>query len=118
MELIDQPHLTPAENSQLFAALGINILPVEEHSAARWDVYAGDGVEQGGFARAGGTDNGYKIPLFDGKRNMVQRRDPIFSPAVYLAEVLDLQKLHSMSLLFMWVTHIIERYPYKRVTFR
>ena len=65
VELVNQPDLPPAENSQFFIILRIYILSVQIHLSVCGYIYAADDVEQRGFAGAGSSDNCNKFPLFD-----------------------------------------------------
>jgi len=45
VKLIDQSHLTPAENSQLLFVLFIHILPIHKNLSAGWAVYSPQNVK-------------------------------------------------------------------------
>ena len=46
MELINQSHLTSAEDRQFFIVLGIDILPVQINLSSRRDIHSRNAVEQ------------------------------------------------------------------------
>ena len=87
VELIDQSHLTAAENGQLVFILCVDILAVQIHMAAGGTVHTAQNMQQRRFAGAGRADNCQKFSFFHGKRHVIQRFYRILSPAVYLAEV-------------------------------
>ena len=89
VELVDQPDLPPAEDRQFFVVLGVDVLPVQIDLAAGGHVHAADDVEQRGFARAGGADDGGELPLFNGQRNVIKRNDAVHVLSVDLAQVFD-----------------------------
>lgn len=67
MELVNQSYLASAENGELFIALSVYILALQVYFPACRDVYAGDGMQEGGFTGAGGTDDCGEFPFFDSK---------------------------------------------------
>ena len=87
VELIDQSHLTAAENGQLVLILGVDILAVQIHMAAGGAVHTAQNMQQRRFTGAGRADNCQKFSFFHGKRHVIQCLHRILSPAVCLAEV-------------------------------
>ena len=94
VKLIDQSHLTAAEDSKLFLVLRVHILAVHKYLAARRPVYAAEDVKQCGFARAGGADHGDKRSLLHRKGNAVQRPHLVLALAINLCQVFHSQNLH------------------------
>ena len=72
-------------DSEVAVVLSVNVLTVEEDLSGRWTVNAAENVEQGRFSRAGRTDNSEHLPLWDGKRHVVQCLYLIFAFAVSFA---------------------------------
>ena len=94
VKLIDQSHLTAAEDGKLFLVLRIHILAVHKYLAARRPIHTAENVKQGGFARAGGADHGDKRSLLHRKGNAVQRPHLVLALAIYLCQVFHSQNLH------------------------
>ena len=90
MKLVDQPHLTPAENGQRFIVLSVHVLPIQIYRPACGHVHPADDVQKRGLAGAGGADDCGELPLFDGKRDMVKGGNTAFAFAVDLAQVFNL----------------------------
>ena len=65
VELVDEADLPAAEDGQFFTALGVDVLAVQIDVAAGGDVHTADDVQEGGFAAAGGADDGDEFALFD-----------------------------------------------------
>ena len=52
IELIDQPHLTPAEDGHLFSAAGEDFFSIHVDVSGRRQIHAADQVKQGAFGRS------------------------------------------------------------------
>ena len=87
MELVDHPHLPPAEDGQLFLALGIDVLAVQIHLPTGGDIHPADDVEEGGLAGTRGADDGGELPLVDTEGHVVYGGDLVALLAVDLAQV-------------------------------
>eukprot|EP01133_Synstelium_polycarpum_P020280 gene20280-biopygen16633 len=51
----------------------VDALVIDEYAAARRGEQAGDAIERGGFAAAGGAEQSDELALADGKRHVLQR---------------------------------------------
>ena len=94
VKLVDEPHLTAAEDGQLLLVLGVHVAAVHKYLTAGGFVHASQQVQQGGLARPGGADNGHKFPSVHGKRHVIQGFDLIFPGAVGFAQMLHTKQFH------------------------
>ena len=99
VELIDQSDLPAAEDGKLFFILRIHIAAVHPDLAGGGSVHAAQNVQQSGFSRTGRSDDGDKLALVDGKGDVIECMDDIFSLAIGLAEMFDSQYFHRSCLL-------------------
>ena len=60
-ELEDDAHMLAAPGCQLVFAQLVHRLAGDDHLPGGWPVDAGDHIQQGGFAVAGGADDGDKL---------------------------------------------------------
>jgi hypothetical protein len=89
-ELEDDAHVYATPEGQFIFAHGDEGTAVDEDIAAGGVVYAGDHVEQGGFAVAGFADNGDEFAGVDVERDFVEDGDFAVADGVGFDDVLHL----------------------------
>ena len=72
VELVDEAHVTVAQGALMVVALAGKGLIAEAHAALAGPVQAGQQVQQGGLAGAGGTDDGQALALFQLQINALE----------------------------------------------
>ena len=83
----DEANLSAAEDGQLLILEGEDFLAVHLDAATGWSVQSAEHMQQGGFAGAGGADDGNKLPFLHREVDAVQRVNFIFVGAVNFCQV-------------------------------
>ena len=85
--LKDEANLSAAEDGQFLILEGEDFLAVHLDAAAGRAVQSAEHMQQGGFAGAGGANDGNKLPFLHREVDAVQRVNFIFAGAVNFCQV-------------------------------
>ena len=98
--LKDEPKLPPPENGQLVILQIVDFPIPEPDGPGAGPVQPPQQMQQRGFPGAAGAGDGGKAALFHGKGNAVYSQNPLLAGAVEPGEVVTLQDIHWVYLLY------------------
>src|SRR5258707_15890196 len=96
VELVDQPDLSAAENSQFRLVEGADVRAIHQHLAVAGRIHPAQDVQQRRFARARRADDGDELTLFHTEADVIYGFDLRIAFSVYLRKVVHLENFHDV----------------------